>query len=821
MKQPSTIRKGPDSSNGRELISRARWIWPEAYMYLHNHFAQFRRDLQLRFPGKRALLHITADKSYKLFVNGQYVCRGPARGYQSHWPFDTVDIRPYLKPGHNWISVEAYNPGISTFQYLHLTRAGLLCAPEGKELEAAWKAGGEDGWQFRRSPAHATQTARLSLQTDFQEHVDFAKDDRRWISSGTPPRAWEPRIFDPHIGHNYLGQPFGTPPYVDVEERGIPLMREWLRGPARVIRAARGKCNAGYKSCENVSWFWYDEFVKIAGFDDARTLAHEVTPEALTLRLDPNGPGKFQAVFIDTGDFAAANLIVEVLGAAGGEILDFQYDQTDAERNPKTLKPGEGCLTAMSSRLRLVKGKNLHEFYQLIGFQHLTLIARDVTRPITVKISLRCAGYPFTFKGSFKCPDRLLNDIWEACRRTQQLCSFDAYVDTPWREQAQWWGDARVQARNTFYLDGDPRLLARGIRSIGGQFCQQGLTYGHAPTSSDHCILPDFSLTWILTIWDYYFQSGDISLFSELLPKIERVLGYFQSPEAVGKLGLLQYDPRFWLFEDWSDLPKDKYPCFLNLWYLLTLRHVVKMLRLVKKSERADFYAKRGEHLEKLILRHFLDPKTGLLRPVLDARGIPQGAPSVHDQTLALMLWLLPGSHDTMITKVLLPYLKGAKIAGAQASAFWSFYVLEEMGKRGYGLEALDYIRKEWTPMLSTGTTWEGFTSIRDAGASNCHAWTAHPCVHFTNILCGIRQAAPAWKEIVFAPYFAEEIDSAEAAVPSPAGLIRANWRRRNGIITGELKLPAGVKARVELPGKKAVTRTGTHRFRIGGKVKG
>ena len=150
-------------------------------MYLNNHFAQFRRDLRLRSPGKVALLHITADKSYKLFVNGRYVCRGPARGYQSHWPFDSVDIRPYLKPGHNWISVEAYNPGISTFQYLHLTRAGLLCAPEGKELEAAWKAGGEDddkgGSGVRDDVFNRTGERRSLLPGARDERQEHNQDD--------------------------------------------------------------------------------------------------------------------------------------------------------------------------------------------------------------------------------------------------------------------------------------------------------------------------------------------------------------------------------------------------------------------------------------------------------------------------------------------------------------------------------------------------------------------------------------------------------------------------------------------------------------------
>jgi len=60
-------------------------------------------------------------------VNGEYVCRGPARGYQKSWPFDEVDIEKWLKKGRNVIAVRAYNPGRSNFQYIHQGYAGFHC----------------------------------------------------------------------------------------------------------------------------------------------------------------------------------------------------------------------------------------------------------------------------------------------------------------------------------------------------------------------------------------------------------------------------------------------------------------------------------------------------------------------------------------------------------------------------------------------------------------------------------------------------------------------------------------------------------------------
>jgi len=63
----------------------ATWVWPGDFYQMHNTYAQFRRDFRLaRVPG-RAPFHITADQCYVLYVNGRYVGRGPARGFQAAW----------------------------------------------------------------------------------------------------------------------------------------------------------------------------------------------------------------------------------------------------------------------------------------------------------------------------------------------------------------------------------------------------------------------------------------------------------------------------------------------------------------------------------------------------------------------------------------------------------------------------------------------------------------------------------------------------------------------------------------------------------------
>jgi hypothetical protein len=473
-------------------------------------------------------------------------------------------------------------------------------------------------------------------------------------------------------------------------------------------------------------------------------------------------------------------------------------------------------MVALAGRFRPAAGTSRHEFFHIMGIRHITVVVRDSVQPLKVRLSWRTALYPFTMQGGFQCSDDTLNRIYDSCRRTQQICAIDAYVDTPWREQAQWWGDARVQVRNTFHLDGDPRLLARGIRSIAAQMAPQGLTYGHAPTCSGWCILPDFSLTWILTVWDYYWQTGDLKLFREQHARIKQVLHYFETPEARGEDGLLINDKRFWLFEDWAPLPREGVPVFLNLWHLYTLEHYARLLQAAGLEKDFDRVRRDIKARRKLILSKCYSAKDGLFMACLDAGGKPVGESSVHDQVLALLLKLKPEAAATMLKKRLLPSLKDGKLTCAVPSAFWSTNLFECLHELGHGSEVIDFIRRKWAPMLPTGTTWEGYEWNEKAGSSCSHAWTAHPSYHFVNILVGLKQSAPAWREVRWAPVMVKGIDQAEAVIPTPQGLLKAAWHRKGRKADLRIEVPAGMVVTADLPGcKRKVSGPGIHEFKV------
>ena len=750
-------------------------------------YADFRHDFRIGRKNGPARIAITADQCYMLYFNGEYVGRGPARGYQWSWPYDEYDLSGKVRAGHNWISVRVYNAGRSTCQYLHQSAYGMICAGE------VWghKILSGEGWMGRISQSNRRDTTRLSVELNYQEWMDARVDDQDWIRSARCPAGWKSPA---------VKRLFGCMPWHSLEPRGIPNLSNAVLAYQRVVTKGVGRCDAQYKTDSNLTLPWFRELEHLKWERTDESGGSTVIPAA--------GKGELKAAVFDLGRPAVGTLIVEAEGAKGGEIVDFFFCEVlSADGRPALTDPRVGRM-AMSARLILRKGRMRHEFFQMIGHRYVAVIARETRHGLKIKPRLRETVYPMEIKGAFKSGDKELNNIYRICKQTQQVCSLDSYVDTPWREQAQWWGDARVQAWNTFHLSGDPRLLARGIRSIARQEVPNGLTYGHAPTVAHGCILPDFSLIWILTIWDYYYQTGETGLFKEQYGRLKRVLNYFRT-EGRSRNGLLRFDRRYWLFLDWSDLYREGNPALLNLWYILALEKTAELACLAgMRREQAELSKEYCAHCRKVITA-FWDKKEGMFCDGLTEDGKRVGHYSIHTQTLAILCGLQTSWQKGMIEKSLLPYARGDEIPGAKPSSYWVTYVYEVLKRSGYGAEVARHIHQKWAPMIPYGGTWERFNihnsiyNMQFGYQSVTHAWAAHPLYHLAGTLGGVLQKSVGWKEIIFRPVIMPEYKFAETIVPTPQGKIHSAWKVNGDEAEVKLDLPSGIEADVILPGVK------------------
>jgi hypothetical protein len=760
--------------NCQSPFASAFWIWPDSPNWdIHNSYALFRKTFRLPRIPLKAPLFITADQSYHLFVNGRFVCRGPARGFQARWPYDEIDIRDYLKRGGNTIAVRAYNPGFSNFQYLTQGYAGLLVAGRWDKT----KINSNKEWKCIRQSSVSGDTVPTSLQLFGQEHIDLRKEAGDWTSVDFDDSQW---IAPTQTKWN-------SAPWFELEPRGIPMLTEKKFLPTGLIGINEGTSSEGYERVRDV--------VALRFIED-RSHQAPAHPNFTPVRVSPTGKGKFRSYLFDFGKTVVGNLSFAVEGAQGGEIIDTYCTETidQASLTPHLRIPTH-CRMAFGDRLLCRAGEFTHQFFHHYGFRYLCVTVRDAARDFALRLHLNWIGYPLPRKGVFKSSDTDLERIWETCAWTQQCCSLDAYVDTPWREQAQWWGDARVQAWNTFYLAGDPRLFRRGIAQIAAQTTPDGVTYGHAPTMAHSCILPDFTLIWMLTLWDYYWQTGSTEPLLAHHATVQNALNYFRK-YTDPRNGLVMYDERYWLFLDWIPLFKDGASTVYNLWLLIALDKLALLYRKARQPHHATPLETWANKIRRALSR--LIDKNGLLRDGIDRKGRVVPSTSVHSQTLGLMAGLRGLNSRAVMDRILRPMIHADIDRKITPSSYWITYAFTVLIDHGYGQEVVAFIKKHWMPMVEHGTTWEAFA--QDPGNGSCsHAWSAHPLFHLMQTIGGIRQTKPAWSEITFKPVF--HGTTSETVVPSPHGPIRSEWKKQGGKMEIKLTLPTGVKARVELPG--------------------
>jgi alpha-L-rhamnosidase len=90
---------------------QASWITHPTASVLDYGVFLFRNEFRLDSPPESLVVHLSADNRYKLWVNGELVTTGPAKGSFNYWRYETLDLGPWLREGDNVLAVEVFNLG--------------------------------------------------------------------------------------------------------------------------------------------------------------------------------------------------------------------------------------------------------------------------------------------------------------------------------------------------------------------------------------------------------------------------------------------------------------------------------------------------------------------------------------------------------------------------------------------------------------------------------------------------------------------------------------------------------------------------------------
>ena len=153
---------------------------------------RFRKVFALSEKPQRFIVQVSADRRYRLLVNGVSVAVGPQRGDAFRWHYETVDIAPQLHAGKNVLAATVWNYGADHPWALNSVRTALIVQGAGATEQAV---NTDDGWRVRREAAYATLPVDYSALQTFivvgpGDRVDGRQFEWRWAEPDFDDTAW-------------------------------------------------------------------------------------------------------------------------------------------------------------------------------------------------------------------------------------------------------------------------------------------------------------------------------------------------------------------------------------------------------------------------------------------------------------------------------------------------------------------------------------------------------------------------------------------------------------------------------------------------------
>ena len=134
-----------------------------------NRHILFRKQFFCDNISNNALMYISADDYYKLYINGRFVAQGPCPSYHFHYNYNVIDVSSYLKKGENLIAVHTLYQGlINRVWQSGDNRHGLIL-----DLEIDGKTVVSSDESFKTSPHFGySEMGICGYETQFLERYD-------------------------------------------------------------------------------------------------------------------------------------------------------------------------------------------------------------------------------------------------------------------------------------------------------------------------------------------------------------------------------------------------------------------------------------------------------------------------------------------------------------------------------------------------------------------------------------------------------------------------------------------------------------------------
>ncbi|MEP7376986.1 MAG: alpha-L-rhamnosidase N-terminal domain-containing protein [Chitinophagaceae bacterium] len=737
----------------------------------------FRKNIELSNKPASFVIHVSADNRYKLFVNGNLVSLGPARGDLTHWNYETVDIGSYLQVGKNSIAAKVWNEAEWRPEAQITLRAGFILQGA---TEAEQAVNTNDSWKCIRDESY--KPIKISIPAYYVagpgELIDMNTHIRNWEKNDCDDKSWKKAqpLFQ-GLPKNIIGG-YGTIEGWMLVPSGIPQM-ELKQQRLVQVRKAEGLSIPS-------------SFPAVKG--DITIPANTV----VTILLDQS--------------FLTNAYPTLVFSAGKNGTISLSYTEALFSKHPEkgNRNEVEGKIFIGRKDSIISDGSQNQVFTSLWWrtYRYVQLRITTKDEPLVINdIYGTFTGYPFEYKAKLESENPELNKMLEIGWHTARLCAVETYMDCPYYEQLEYIGDARIQGLVSLYNSGDDRLLRNALNLMDHSRQPEGVTESRHPSFTPQYI-PTFSLWYIGMLHDYWMYGGDSSFIKDKLAGARQILKYFRGyQQADGSLKRVPY----WMFTDWVDgkdwnsgtgpIGKDGPSCLLDLQLLWAYQLAADLESRTGIKEYSTLYLKYAEQLKKTIRNKYWDNAKKLFadRPEKDLF-------SQHANVLAILTGMM-NKEETIA-------LRGQLLTNktlAAASIYFKYYLHMALIKAGLGNEYLSWLDK-WRENIQMGmSTWAEMSDV-SGSRSDCHAWGSSPNIEFFRTILGIESDAPGFAKVKIEPHLGS-LKNISGEIPHPNGKLSVQYLNKNNKWNIEINLPSKTTGNFIWNGKKYLLKTGKNNF--------
>jgi len=740
-----------------ELLSRpwsAKWIScpdnsnSEYGVYL------FRKEIVMKEKPDKFIVHVSADNRYKLYINGVYVCNGPARSYLFKWNFESIDVSSYLHSGKNIITSIVWNFAEHSPLAQISGQTGFIIQGNSKEescinSDASWVVIKDNA--YKPVPVSINQYYAVGAGEEF----NCEKHPWNWMDNDFNTSGWK-RAREVETGKpvGCMGEWGGTSIHL-LLRREIPFMEEKIQRFFKIRRY----------NLTNIP----DEF------------------------LNGNSPVTISAnsnvkLLIDQNVLTTAYPVLN-FSKGKNSIIKLTYSESllDSIGNKGNRNEIENKRITGNSDIIICDGGNNRIFQTLWWrtFRYVEMEIETKNEPLVLNDFYSIfSAYPLEEKASFTCDNTLLNEIWNVGWRTQRLCANETFFDCPYYEQLQYIGDARIQALVSTYVSGDSRLVKNAISILHDSQLPTGITQSRFPSNQTQ-IIPTFSLVWVTMVYDYWMLNDDPAFVKSMIPGMMETLNWFRNRiDSTGMLGPVEW----WDFVDWTNSkgwdngnPPAAHTCgsaILSLQFVYTLEKAAEVFEAFKMNDIANEYKGLANKIKKAVFSTCFDAKKGLFADSPEKNTFSQ-----HANVLAILTNAFPKTTDNV--KIVSAIINDKNLA--QCTLYFKFYLFEALEKAGQA-DQFTASLTPWKEMIANGLTT--FAETPDPARSDCHAWSASPVYYFLSLVSGIKPASPGFKSVRIEPNFGS-LKTVDAIMPHQLGNIHVELQKdKDNHLSGEITLP-------------------------------